>query len=99
MAYLQGEKDLLKNMDPEVSEPVDAGDVSSYSDFDTHFRNVHLCPLMRATGAIMRMTSYLLQFSRSVMSASLLPHGLQHARLSCPSLTPGACSNSCPSNW
>ena len=27
---------------------------------------------------------------------TLRPHGLQHARLSCPSPTPGACSNSCP---
>ena len=35
------------------------------------------------------------QFSRSVMSDSLWPHGLQHARLPCPSPTPGACSNSC----
>ena len=32
----------------------------------------------------------------SVVSNSLQPHGLQHARLPCPSLTPGACSNSCP---
>ena len=38
------------------------------------------------------------QFSRSVGSDSLRPHGLQHARLPCPSPTPGACSNSCPSN-
>jgi len=30
------------------------------------------------------------------MSYSLWPHGLQHARLPCPSPTPGACSNSCP---
>ena len=36
------------------------------------------------------------QFSWSVVSNSLWPHGLQHARLPCPSLTPGACSNSCP---
>ena len=36
------------------------------------------------------------QFSGSVMSNSLWPHGLQHARLSCPSLSPGVCSNSCP---
>ena len=36
------------------------------------------------------------QFSRSVMSDSLRLHGLQHARLPCPSPTPGACSNSCP---
>ena len=40
------------------------------------------------------------QFSRSVMSDSLQPHGLQHNRLPCPSPTPGACSNSCPlSRW
>ena len=39
------------------------------------------------------------QFSCSVMSNSLPPHGLQHARLPCPSPTPGACSNSCPSSW
>ena len=35
--------------------------------------------------------------SRSVVSDSLRPHGLQHARSPCPSPTPGACSNSCPS--
>ena len=35
-----------------------------------------------------------------VMSDSLLPHGLQHARPPCPSPTPRACSNSCPlSQW
>ena len=32
------------------------------------------------------------------MSDSLQPHELQHARLPCPSPTPGACSNSCPSS-
>ena len=37
------------------------------------------------------------QFSHSVMSDSLQPHGLQHTRLPCPSPTPRACSNSCPS--
>ena len=37
---------------------------------------------------------------QSVMSDSLWPHGLQHARLPCPSPTPGAYSNSCPlSQW
>ena len=36
------------------------------------------------------------QFSRSVMSDSLWPHGLQHARIPCPSPTPRVCSNSCP---
>ena len=36
------------------------------------------------------------QFSRSVVSDSLRPHGLQHTRLPCPSPTSGAYSNSCP---
>ena len=40
-----------------------------------------------------------IQFSHSVMSNSLQPHGLQHARPHCPSPTPRACSNSCPLNW
>ena len=39
------------------------------------------------------------QFICSVMSNSLLSHGLQHTRLPCSSPTPGACSNSCPSSW
>ena len=38
------------------------------------------------------------QFSGSVMSNSLQPHRLQHARLPCPSPTPRAYSNSCPSH-
>jgi len=38
-----------------------------------------------------------IQFSRSVMSNSLWPHGLQHARPPCPSPTPRVYSNSCPS--
>ena len=40
------------------------------------------------------------QFSSvSVISDSLWPYGLQHARLPGPSPTPRACSNSCPSSW
>ena len=40
------------------------------------------------------------QFSGSVVSDSLRPHGLQHARLPCPSPTPGVYSHSCPlSQW
>ena len=33
------------------------------------------------------------------MSNSLWPHELQHARLLCPSPSPGACSNSCLLSW
>ena len=41
-----------------------------------------------------------LSFSCSVVSNSLQPHGLQDARLPCPSLSSGACSDSCPlSQW
>ena len=36
-----------------------------------------------------------IQFSCLAMSDTLQPHGLQHARLPCPSPTPGAYSNSC----
>ena len=40
------------------------------------------------------------QFSHSVVSNSLWPHGLQHARLPCPSPAPRVCSQSCPlSQW
>ena len=39
------------------------------------------------------------QFSHSVVSDSLRPHGPQHARPPCPSPTPRAYSNSYPSNW
>ena len=42
---------------------------------------------------------YSVQFSHSVMSDSLQPHGLQHARTPCPSSTPRAYSNSCPLSW
>ena len=38
------------------------------------------------------------QFSLSVVSNSLQPHEPQHARPLCPSPTPGAYSNSCPSS-
>ena len=42
----------------------------------------------------------ILFFSRSVMSNSLPPHGLQHAKFPCPSLSLGVCSNSGPlSSW
>ena len=39
------------------------------------------------------------QFSHSVVSNSLRPHGLQHTRPPCPSPIPGVYSNSCPLSW
>ena len=50
--------------------------------------------------ALWRVTLLFLLFSHQVVSNSLQPRGLQHARLSCPPLSPGVCSNSCPlSQW
>ena len=52
--------------------------------------------LLLRSGFVLRSV----QFSCSVVSNSLQPHGLQHARLPCPSPTLGGCSNSCPlSQW
>ena len=46
------------------------------------------------------LLSQSVQFNCSVMSDSLQPHGLQHAKLSCPSPSPGACSSAYPlSQW
>ena len=42
---------------------------------------------------------WLLLFNGSVMSHFLWPHGLQHARIPCPLLSPRVCSDSCPLNW
>ena len=58
-------------------------------------------PGPRALGKSLALwTLFSVQFSRSVVSDSLWPHGLQHARPPCPSPTPGLYSNSCPlSQW
>ena len=42
---------------------------------------------------------HLISSVHSVMSNSLRPNGLQHARLPCPSPTSETYSNSCPSSW
>ena len=42
---------------------------------------------------------YLLLFNHSVVPDSLQPRGLQPARLPCPSLSLGVCSNSCSLSW
>ena len=45
------------------------------------------------------LQKFSVQFSCSVMSNSLWPHGMQHARPTCLSPTPGVYSNSCPLSW
>ena len=46
-----------------------------------------------------RFNPWLVQFSHSVVSNSLQPHGLQHARPPCPLPAPRVYSNSCPLSW
>ena len=53
--------------------------------------------LLRLSSAHKSVSS--VQFSHSVVSIFLWPHGLQHARPPCPSPTPGVYSNSCPLSW
>ena len=58
------------------------------------------CPLCFISVLALLQNCCCLLSSHSVVSNSLWPHGLQHTRLPCPSLSPGACSNSCPlSQW
>ena len=59
-----------------------------------------LCPKMVWDQCSRSVQFSSVQLRRSVVSDCLQPHGLQHARLPCPSPTPGAYSNSCPlSQW
>ena len=60
--------------------------------WDKNYSSYHSISIIRNKAKLL--------FSHSTMSNSLQPHGLQHARLPCPSPSPGACSNSCPlSPW
>jgi len=56
---------------------------------------VHICSGKRERARELPGIFSSVQFSCSVMSDSLGPHGLQHSRPPCPSPTPGAYSNSC----
>ena len=56
--------------------------------------------ILSQTGILGRLLGFSsVQFSRSVMSDSLRPHELQHARSAFPSPTPEVHSNSCPLSW
>ena len=65
---------------------------------------IHVCVWLSPFAVHLKLSQHSLlvsyQFSYSVMSYFLRPHGLQHARLPCPSPIHGACSNSWPlSQW
>ena len=57
---------------------------------------IHACVIIIYKLYVINLSS--VQFSHTVVSDSLQLHGLQYTRLPCPSPTPRACSNSCPSS-
>ena len=64
----------------------------------------HFCPIYKegawkVVSAVMFTYFSWVQFSRSVVSNSLRPHELQHARPPCPSLTAGIYPNPFPLSW
>ena len=63
-------------------------------------QNAHIVgPWQRLLPLAVSCSHVSVQFSSVAQSClTLRPHGLQHARLPCPSLNPRACSNSCPSS-
>ena len=82
------------------SETICFQEVNLEADRRKHCVRVQSWELILLTQWELRKMEHLLsvQFSGSVISDSLQPHGLQYTRLPCPSQTAGACSNSCPSS-
>ena len=64
-----------------------------------HFSKEDMKMANKEMKKMLNITHSLVQFSHSVVSDSLWPHELQHARPPCPPPTPGVHSNSCPSSW
>ena len=59
--------------------------------------SLQLIPLtIKKLNKLKQLKAISVQFSRSVVSDSLRPHGLQHAKPPCPAQTPGVYSDSCP---
>ena len=67
--------------------------------FSTDISKIHSAPFFQIDIDPSKLLPSV-QFSRSVVSDSLRPHGLQHSRPPCPSPTPGVHTNPCPlSQW
>ena len=86
-------------MSPEPNKP------SVYSIFTLKFSEFVFCLRQHMKKTIPKVNKKMIlnlklsvQFSCSVVSDSLGPHGLQHVRSPCPSPTPGVYPNSCPSS-
>ena len=69
-------------------------------ELNSHFMSPVLAGMFFTTNATLKPMYMFIsaQFSYSVMSNALWSHGLQHGKLPCPSPTPGAYSDSCPSS-
>ena len=78
-----------------------SGIAGSYGGFISSFlRNLQPSFIVAISICIPTNSTRSVQFSHSVTSDSLQPHGLQHTRHPCPSPTPRVYSNSCPlSRW
>ena len=63
-----------------------------------HVITVPMFPIDHLSHSALGMGISSVKFSHPLMSNSLQSHGLQHARLPCPSPIPTVCSNSCPSS-
>ena len=81
--------DLEMPVEPKIKLPTSVGSLKK-QEFQ---KNIYFCFIDYA-----KAFDYV-QFSRLVVSDSLRPLELQHARPPCPSPTPGVCLNSCPSSW
>ena len=75
---------------------------TDYIDWEVGFFHFGSCSLTGRSPLVMQFPwcSWSVQFSCSIMSESLWPHELQHARPPCPSPTPRVHPNPCPlSQW
>ena len=64
-----------------------------------HLKALHYVKTSLIVPKYLGVKHHSVQFSRSVVSDSLWPHGLQHARPACLLPTPGVYPNSCPLSW
>ena len=80
-----------------ITRPLPSGNVSDKISFQQYSSLSVITPSTLPSTNKMVISS--VQFSCSVMSDSLRPHGLQHTRPPCLSPTPGVYSNSCPLSW
>ena len=89
----------LPSVSPAPSDSPSSSSGQVFSEWPRESSQEHIsnCQLFHSPFQRIKKLS-LVQFSHSVRSASLPPHGLQHTRLPCPSLTPGTFSNSRPSS-